>query len=165
VRWRLRYGIGSSGLREITVNPFVVVAAALVLCAFALGLLVGRRWCPSRAIVTKEPSRGTRPTVHVARTFSDPDVRRVTADPIILGREPGAHGLPVEDPSGEVSREHCEIAWDADRACFSVTDLGSQNGTRVTGDVACEPGVTQFVRPGAVVYLGRTGPRVGLDLA
>jgi hypothetical protein len=143
----------------------VVVAAALSLPAFALGLLVGRR---SRAPGVERASgapRGTVPTVQVVRAFGAPEVRTVSADPLILGREPGAHGLAIEDPSGEVSREHCEIAWDAERACFIVTDLGSQNGTRVTGDIVCDPGVAHLVRPGAVVHLGQTGPRVGLDLA
>ena len=49
-------------------------------------------------------------------------------DPIVVGRGDGA-GLVLDDPS--VSRQHARIAFDG--AMWSITDLGSRNGTFVDG--------------------------------
>jgi DNA-binding NtrC family response regulator len=50
------------------------------------------------------------------------------SEPLVIGREPPAGGLPL--PSGAVSRLHTRIHW-ADR--WVLTDLDSRNGTLVNG--------------------------------
>ena len=60
----------------------------------------------------------------------------------VLGREPDCD-LVLEDPT--VSRRHARLSFDRATGSWSITDLGSMNGTwvdgwRVQGAVAVEPG-------------------------
>lgn len=73
--------------------------------------------------------------------------------PVIIGRGKGAD-LNVKD-YGEiaksVSRQHARIALNNGR--LSITDLGSSNGTAVSGRVL-ESGQTVYVRRGDIIQLG-----------
>jgi DNA-binding NtrC family response regulator len=74
----------------------------------------------------------------------------VNAAPIVVGREPDEGGLRVEHET--VSRRHARIAWDNQRACHAVVDLGSFNGSRLEGDALGD--TPQPLRDGAVLRLG-----------
>jgi DNA-binding NtrC family response regulator len=72
----------------------------------------------------------------------------IDVDPVVVGREPGAHIVLAGDP--EVSMAHCELRAVADG--ILVRDLGSTNGTFV-GAFRVREGV---VRTPTAVTVGRT---------
>ena len=65
------------------------------------------------------------------------DLRHLTADEIVLGREEG--DIVFRDDAF-MSRRHAAITWDGKRAM--ITDLGSSNGTfvRITGPASLKSG-------------------------
>ena len=83
--------------------------------------------------------------------MSAPEVRRhsvlssaaIARGYVILGREAYSLGrgreclIPLA--SSSVSRKHCEVAWGRLGQCYSVSDLGSMNGTIVNGQRIAEP--------------------------
>lgn len=74
----------------------------------------------------------------------------VTSIPIVVGREPDEGGMLVEHET--VSRRHVKIAWDDERACHYVVDLGSFNGSRLDGDALSD--TPRALYDGAVLRLG-----------
>ena len=74
----------------------------------------------------------------------------VTTAPIVVGREPDEGGLRVQHET--VSRRHARIAWDSERACHGVADLGSFNGSRLDGETLS--GTPQPLQDGAVLRVG-----------
>jgi len=79
-----------------------------------------------------------------------PASQLVTTAPIVVGRDPDEGGMRV--PHETVSRRHARIAWDSERACHSVADLGSFNGSRLDGEVLA--GTPQPLPEGAILRLG-----------
>ena len=66
-------------------------------------------------------------------TSASARVMHITRAPLELGRgDPGGGAGKIDD--GRVSRRHALVAFDGAR--FVVTDLGSQNGTLVEGEIA-----------------------------
>lgn len=74
---------------------------------------------------------------------------------LLLGREPAPDGRVVFAADSDVSRRHCSIGYDAASRRFTVTDLGSSNGTFILPEerkllphqpTTCKSG--QFVRVG-----------------
>jgi pSer/pThr/pTyr-binding forkhead associated (FHA) protein len=82
---------------------------------------------------------------------------------LIIGRDPAATLKYDAVKDDLVGRQHARIAADrANPAAFTLTDLGSRNGTfinrqRVTGTVQ--------IAPGDVVQFGPGGPEFEFDLA
>lgn len=50
---------------------------------------------------------------------------------IIIHREGSSHILLV--PELGVSKTHAQMLYDTERRCYTITDLGSQNGTVLNG--------------------------------
>jgi len=78
-----------------------------------------------------------------------PDLGRVVrldANPVIIGR---GRDCTVSLDNLAVSRHHVQIAWQVDR--YTVTDLGSRNGTFVNGVPLTEP---RALKPGDRVQVG-----------
>ncbi|MEJ2870640.1 FHA domain-containing protein [Actinomycetospora sp. OC33-EN08] len=98
-----------------------------------------------RATLVVEDAAGTR--------LTDTDLTRT----VELGRDPAA-GLVVDHPG--VSWRHVRLS--PERGGWTVTDLGSTNGTRVDGRRIDRP--TRLV-PGAELALGADGPRLRLMAA
>jgi pSer/pThr/pTyr-binding forkhead associated (FHA) protein len=75
------------------------------------------------------------------------DIRYLSDDEITLGRE---EGDLVYSDDAFLSRRHCTIGWDGNRAV--ITDLGSSNGTfvRLTGPLALRHG--EHVRMGDQLF-------------
>lgn len=69
--------------------------------------------------------------------------------PFVLGRTEG--NWVIREPN--VSRRHAEIRFDAARTAYSVTDLGSSNGTRLNGQ-RLTPAQPMPLIHGAVLQLG-----------
>lgn len=51
---------------------------------------------------------------------------------VVIGREPGA-GLTMQLLDPAASRRHFAVRYDADLERFTIADLGSANGTRLSG--------------------------------
>lgn len=75
---------------------------------------------------------------------------------LLLGREAAPEGRVVFAADSDVSRRHCTISYDAASRRFTVTDLGSSNGTFILPEerkllphqpMACKAG--QFIRVGS----------------
>jgi Trypsin-like peptidase domain/FHA domain len=75
---------------------------------------------------------------------------------LLLGREGAPEGRVVFAADSDVSRRHCSISYDAPSRRFTVTDLGSSNGTFILPEerkllphqpTACKAG--QFIRVGS----------------
>lgn len=74
--------------------------------------------------------------------------RRLTEEPLTLGREPGAAGFEL--PGGQASRKHATVRYVPDYDLFRVEDLGSTNGTYLNGRRVDR----ELLRPGSVLRLG-----------
>ena len=75
------------------------------------------------------------------------DVRHLADDEVVIGREEG--DLVFADDAF-LSRRHCTITWDGQRA--TITDLTSSNGTfvRLTGPLTIRAG--EHVRMGDQLF-------------
>ena len=67
---------------------------------------------------------------------------------IVIGREPGAGGAPLNDPA--VSGRHALVRRDGD--AYVIYDLGSQNGTTVDGS----PMPSKELKGGEAIMVGQT---------
>ena len=70
----------------------------------------------------------------------------------LVGRGPHCD-LVLTDPS--VSGDHAAIVWRGEG--WEIRDLGSRNGTVVTGEVL-NPGLSHKLEAGAVITFGRASP-------
>lgn len=70
--------------------------------------------------------------------------------PFVLGRS-----LPSLSAENEVSRKHAEIAYDARRNAYAITDLQSTNGVTINGQ-RIPSNVPHTITPGARIGLGST---------
>jgi len=79
---------------------------------------------------------------------------------LILGRASSAAVRFDPRGDGQVGRHHARIIWDTTHDTrFTLTDLGSRNGTYVNGRRVDEP---VQLGPGDVVRLGALGPEVAV---
>lgn len=78
---------------------------------------------------------------------------------LVVGRDDAAAVRYDPDADELVSREHLRLAREGEG--FSVTDLGSRNGTFVNG---VQVAGTASVRPGDTVMLGQGGPEFVFDI-
>ena len=78
--------------------------------------------------------------------------------PVVIGRDPGCD-LTLDDP--ELSRRHARIIGSDDG--FHITDLDSANGVRIEGQSRRGPGPDDPVPAGALIRLGGSIVRAGLD--
>jgi len=80
---------------------------------------------------------------------------------LILGRASSAAVRFDARRDKNVGRHHARISWtDDDPTRFSLTDLGSRNGTYVNGRRVAEPVV---LKRGDMVELGASGPKIEFD--
>lgn len=107
------------------------------------------RPAPREPKSTREPASGY---ALVLRCCSS-GTRFVVASGDVVGRE--AKGAAALHSHDTVSRRHCRIAWDPERTCWTLMDLGSANGTSV-GDMELEPGVSFPIALGDRVRLGQS---------
>lgn len=77
---------------------------------------------------------------------------------LILGRAPSAAVRFDPHEDRRVGRQHARISWtDEEPITFTLTDLGSRNGTFVNGRLLTAP-IT--LHSGDVVQLGALGPEI-----
>jgi serine phosphatase RsbU (regulator of sigma subunit) len=98
-----------------------------------------------RAVIARTPPLNIG---HYLAFSQDAELRRVPVAPggAVIGRQPPAD---IVIPVADVSRRHCRIDVDGDRA--TITDLGSTNGTFIGGERLDQP---TRLRNGARLSLG-----------
>jgi len=105
------------------------------------------------ASISTSPALQAPPVVGRLSIVSPPSCRAshlVMAAPVVVGRDPGEGGLPVEHAT--VSRRHLSVSWDEAQARHCVVDMGSFNGSRLDDEVL---GATpRPLREGDVLRLG-----------
>ena len=75
---------------------------------------------------------------------------------ITLGRDQADGATWIFGDASDVSRRHCEIVFDEAAKRFTVTDLGSANGTfAMPSETRLEPHKTLVCKPGQVIRVGR----------
>src|SRR5215211_5911625 len=80
---------------------------------------------------------------------------------ITIGRNPSSHIAYDPDKDDLVSTNHANIAWDeASPSVFTLTDLGSRNGTFVNNQRVSSP---VRLRLGDLIQLGPGGPKMEFD--
>lgn len=107
----------------------------------------------SESIYEQDPAERAVAGALLVFSGTNPQLRTVvvpTNAPTVFGRD-DAGGSALPDP--RVSAPHCELSFDGQQ--FSVTDLGSRNGTWVDG-VKLEPGKPQLASSGSVLRLAQT---------
>jgi pSer/pThr/pTyr-binding forkhead associated (FHA) protein len=83
-------------------------------------------------------------------------IRRVTPlTPCLIGRE---DACDLQFSAEDVSRRHCEITWDRQRLCFTLTDHHSANGTYVNAE-PLYPGTTVRLSDGDSLQVGKVSLR------
>lgn len=86
--------------------------------------------------------------VHAPANVAVPRRIALSDTALVLGREPGANGLVLEDD--RASRRHARIKKRADGHGYLVEDLKSRNGTNVDGKKITR----EVLRDGAVLRVG-----------
>jgi hypothetical protein len=88
---------------------------------------------------------------------------------LILGRDPAKAQMVFPKEDTAVSRQHCEIRFDAAGALFVVRDLGSRNGTFVANGPdpprRLAPDVVERLAPGQNILVGSSRNRLVLELS
>lgn len=80
---------------------------------------------------------------------------------ITIGRNPSSHIAYDPDKDDLVSTNHANIAWDeTNPSVFTLTDLGSRNGTFVNNQRVTSP---VRLRLGDLIQLGPGGPKMEFD--
>lgn len=74
-------------------------------------------------------------------------------DKIIIGRDAGKSNLVIQDK--EISRQHCEIAYDSYNQSYIVTDH-STNGVYLGDGSRIAEKQPVFLKPGTVIRMGNT---------
>ncbi|XP_063367034.1 angiogenic factor with G patch and FHA domains 1 isoform X1 [Cydia amplana] len=103
---------------------------------------------PSMRVIVRET---TLPKLKVGTLFL------VTKDGGTVGREGSTHTILIEDYN--VSRNHLDIKYDMNRRTYTVTDLGSKNGTTLNGVRISESQIISEpveVMHGSTLQLGET---------
>ncbi|MFD0672488.1 FHA domain-containing protein [Cohnella sp. GCM10027633] len=67
---------------------------------------------------------------------------------LLIGRDSVQCGVVFPYESGEVSRKHCTVRYDADKRVFLLEDHGSSNGTFLADGVRLIPGKLYELRDG-----------------
>ncbi|XP_047997191.1 angiogenic factor with G patch and FHA domains 1 isoform X3 [Leguminivora glycinivorella] len=103
---------------------------------------------PSMRVIVRETNL---PKLKVGTLFL------VTKDGGTVGREGSSHCILIEDYN--VSRNHLDIKYDTSRRTYTVTDLGSKNGTTLNGVRISESQIISEpveVMHGSTLQLGET---------
>ncbi|XP_073953711.1 uncharacterized protein isoform X2 [Choristoneura fumiferana] len=103
---------------------------------------------PSMRVIVRETNL---PKLKVGSLFL------VTKDGGTVGREGSSHSILIEDSN--VSRSHLDIKYDMIRSIYTVTDLGSKNGTTLNGVRISESQIVSEpveVMHGSIIQLGET---------
>ncbi|XP_063385949.1 angiogenic factor with G patch and FHA domains 1 isoform X2 [Cydia fagiglandana] len=103
---------------------------------------------PSMRVIVRETNL---PKLKVGTLFL------VTKDGGTVGREGSTHTILIEDYN--VSRNHLDIKYDINRRAYTVTDLGSKNGTTLNGVRISESQIVSEpveVMHGSTLQLGET---------
>jgi hypothetical protein len=87
---------------------------------------------------------------------------------LVVGRDPTCAQLIFPSEDSAVSRQHCEIRFDAAAARFEIRDLGSRNGTFVVNASGrarrLAPNITERLAPGQNILVGSSRNRFLLEL-
>lgn len=76
---------------------------------------------------------------------------RLAGERLVVGRDRRAE---IYIDNSAVSFAHCVFRWDDESEKFSISDLGSTNGTRLNGEPVGEGGVT--LNDGDLILLGES---------
>jgi len=79
----------------------------------------------------------------------------LTSVPIIMGRDPQACDIIIPGAGGSISRRHCTVRFDGDGTNIFLEDLGSKNGTFLSGGRRLEAGMPYTLQNGERFYLGQ----------
>lgn len=90
--------------------------------------------------------------IGAAQEFDHPEIR--------IGRDPGFELVIKGEGSQVVSAAHARLVFD--RGAWWLEDLRSKNGTFLD-DRKLTPGTRYPIRPGSVVRLGESGPRIRIE--
>lgn len=70
-----------------------------------------------------------------------------------IGRDPISNRIVYPRTIHAISRQHCLLSYDANRACIMLEDCGSANGTFLQSGERIEPGTIKPLRAGDTFYL------------
>ncbi|MBB6674469.1 FHA domain-containing protein [Cohnella nanjingensis] len=73
---------------------------------------------------------------------------KLSARPLSIGRDAAQCGLVFPFDSGEISRKHCSLRYEAERGAFLLEDHGSSNGTFLPDGSRLQAGERYELRPG-----------------
>lgn len=103
------------------------------------------------------PSRLQRPVLRGVAGFYAGASIELGDEPWTLGRDPGIANLVFPDENKGISRRHCVVGYDRQRAVFLVEDTWSTNGTFLSDGTRIESGSTRELRPGERFYVSDEG--------
>lgn len=72
---------------------------------------------------------------------------------VILGRNPAACNIVFDKNTPGISGQHCQVAYDATKDCFFITDLGSSYGTFLGNGKKLTANVEESMSAGDTFYL------------
>lgn len=77
----------------------------------------------------------------------------LTTAPLIIGRDPEQSNLIIPPPNQIISKQHCSIKLDNESGKIIIEDLGSTNGTFLSGGQKLAAGRSYFLENGDRFYL------------
>lgn len=106
---------------------------------------------PEPALERRRPRLASIHGAHLGRRWT------VEACGIVIGRDPAQVGLVLPDPA--ISARHCALEHEPVMGEFTLSDLGSRNGTYVNGEKATE----RRLEHGDKLFVGETVLEFTLD--
>lgn len=77
----------------------------------------------------------------------------LTTAPLIIGRDPEQSNLIIPPPNQIISKQHCSIKFDNESGKILIEDLGSKNGTFLSGGQRLAAGRSYVLENGDRFYL------------
>ena len=155
-----------SGMNPMIIVGISVLAVAVILAA----VLAGRKKKKTpeqeeigKTVPAAPQEKPLRPAVHsLSAQHSDQKVY-LKQDEILVGRSRDCRIL-FRDGTPGVSGRHCSIAWNAEKRCFVVRDLGSTYGTYLDSGMKLEANRAYELVAGESIYLGEKANTLRLEV-
>ncbi|MCD8049484.1 MAG: trypsin-like peptidase domain-containing protein [Clostridia bacterium] len=143
-----------------------IIAGAVVVIALIIILIVVFTRKKSKPQVSEPPAESERNERYGYAVSMSPQHagRRVRIDsmPIIIGRESSCN-LVFDRSTPGVSKQHCQLAFNAQSGVFVLTDLNSSYGTYLINGTRLNPNVPYRLQSGDSFYLGGAENTIRLE--
>lgn len=139
--------VNNVAIYNMEAGPCVYLVTSLA--AAVVSILILKRYIDGEKHGNADPSKGG--LLCLAGDYPGVSIPLEGKTAVAIGRDASCCNLVVK--GGRISRKHCEISYDAQRALYRVVDY-STNGTFVKGGLRLEKERPTELSPGTIILLG-----------